>query len=80
MALVLTIEAAFDINDVQDVTGIADCIRGALDELRGQGAARVESAAFDAKATVATFVAQKTGLGEVEFELPIPTIARIEFD
>ena len=80
MALVLTIKAAFDITDTQDLDEIGHCIKGALDELRGQGAARVESAAFDAKATAADFVSRKTGLGGVEFELPIPTIARIEFD
>lgn len=80
MALILTIKAAFDITDTQELDEIRHCISGALDALREQGAARVESATFDAEATVVDFVRLKCGLSEVEFELPTPTIARIEFD
>jgi len=80
MALMLTIKAAFDITETSELDEIGHCIRGALDELRGQGSARVDSAAFDAKVTAEGFASLIVGIGEVEFELPTPTIARIEFD
>ena len=79
-ALVVTIRAAFDIGDTAELEEIAYAIRGALGELRCQGAARVDSAVFDPKMTSEGFIKLSTGMGEVEFELPIPTKARVEFD
>jgi hypothetical protein len=78
--LVVTIRAAFDIDEAGVVEDIGDTIRSALDELRSQGAARVDSAVFDPKMTSEGFVKLGTGISRVEFELPTPTKARIEFD
>jgi hypothetical protein len=44
LALLITLEAAYDITDTQELEAIGDCIRSALDELQGQGAARVSKA------------------------------------
>jgi hypothetical protein len=85
MALLITIEAAFDVQEddggsTADLESIGEAIKEALEDLRSMGTARVSKAEFFPVVSEDNFAHQSKGLSEVDFILPKPTTAHIGWD
>jgi hypothetical protein len=81
MALTINITAAFDVEvDEEELEEIGRCIDGALDNLRGLGAARVDNSTYTPGLTLDKFMDQSSGLSKFEFTIPAPTKRTITFD
>lgn len=66
MIVRLTLEAAFDVKEEVRLPDISEAVVSALEELRGEGAARIIAASIESK-SLQGFINEQSGITDFEF-------------